>query len=58
MKTERVIQTGKNKGKINRAYKYGMGLYWVGAQVALRRIPSKIANTLNLYIFWYMRMGG
>lgn len=51
MKTERVIQTGKNKGKINRAYKYGMGLYWVGAQVALRRIPSKIANTLNLYIF-------
>lgn len=51
MKTERVIQTGVNKGKINRAYKYGLGLYWVGAQVALRRIPHKIANTLNLYIF-------
>ena len=49
--TERVIQTGKNRGKINRAYKYGMGLYWIGAQVALRRIPRKIANTLNLYIF-------
>ena len=51
METERVIQTGKNRGKINRAYKYGMGLYWIGAQVALRRIPRKIANTLNLYIF-------
>lgn len=51
MDTERVIQRGKNKGRINRAYKYGMGLYWVGAQVALRRIPHKIANTLNLYIF-------
>ena len=51
MKTERVIQTGKYKGKINRAYKYGLGLYWIGAKVALRRIPPKIANTLNLYIF-------
>ncbi|MEQ2657729.1 hypothetical protein AAAT68_12790 [Lawsonibacter asaccharolyticus] len=51
METERVIQTGKNRGKINRAYKYGMGLYWVSAQVALRRIPHKIANTLNLYVF-------
>lgn len=51
MNTERVIQSGKNKGNINRAYKYGMGLYWVSAQVALRRIPRQIANTLNLYIF-------
>ena len=51
METERVIQTGKNRGKINRAYKYGLGLYWVSAQVALRRIPPKIANTLNLYVF-------
>lgn len=51
METERVIQTGKTKSRINRAYKYGLGLYWVTAQVALRRIPPKIANTLNLYIF-------
>ena len=51
METERVIQKGKTKGRINRAYKYGLGLYWVTAQVALRRIPPKIANTLNLYIF-------
>lgn len=51
MDTERVIQTGKTKGRINRSYHYGLGLYWVGAQVALRRIPHKIANTLNLYIF-------
>ncbi|MBE6633402.1 MAG: hypothetical protein E7620_03550 [Ruminococcaceae bacterium] len=51
MNTERVIQSGKHKGEINRAVKYGMGLYWVGAQVALRRIPRKIANTLNLHIF-------
>lgn len=51
METERVIQKGKTKGSINRAYKYGLGLYWVTAQIALRRIPPKIANTLNLYIF-------
>lgn len=44
MKTERVIQTGVNKGKINRAYKYGLGLYWVGAQVALRRIPHFVSS--------------
>ena len=36
---------------INRAYKYGIGLYWKGAKVALRRIPKAIAQTLNLYIF-------
>ena len=36
---------------INRAYKYGIGLYWRGAKVALRRIPKAIAQTLNLYIF-------
>lgn len=51
MDTERVIQTGKTKGSINRAYKYGLGLYWVTARIALRRIPPQIANTLNLYIF-------
>lgn len=51
MNTARVIQTGKNKGTISRAYKYGLGLYWISAQVALRRIPHEIAKTLNLYIF-------
>ena len=49
METERVIQKGKTKGRINRAYKYGLGLYWVSAQVALRRIPPNIANTLMTY---------
>lgn len=51
MNTNRVILRGKNKGEINRAYKYVLGLYRVGAQVALRRIPNKIAKVLNLYIF-------
>lgn len=36
---------------INRAYKYGLGLYWKTAQVALRRIPKEIAMVLNLHIF-------
>ena len=36
---------------INRAYKYGLGLCWEGAQVALRRIPKEAATTLNLHIF-------
>ena len=51
MSTNRIIQSGKTKGTINNAYKYGLGLYWVGAQVALRRIPRNIATTLNLHIF-------
>ena len=51
MDTSRIIENGKLKGSINRAYKYGLGLYWVAAQVALRRIPKKIASTLNLHIF-------
>ena len=38
-------------GRINRAYKYGLGLPEIGAKVALRRMPHKIARTLNLYIF-------
>lgn len=37
--------------KSNGAYKYGMGLYWQGAQKALERIPKNIAQTLNLHIF-------
>lgn len=51
MSTARTIQTGKTKGSVNRAYKYGLGLYWIGAQVALRRIPREIAKTMNLYVF-------
>jgi len=51
MNTQRIITSGKNKGAINRAYKYGLGLYWVGAKVALRRIPKNIAQILNLYVF-------
>lgn len=51
MDTERVILSGKTKGSINTAYKYGLGLYWEGAQVAIRRIPHEIAKVLNLYVF-------
>jgi hypothetical protein len=36
---------------INRAYKYGLGLYWESAQVALRRIPKEAAEVLNQHIF-------
>lgn len=49
-----------NDGKIlsiNRAYKYGLGLYWKTAQVALRRIPKEIAMVLNLHIFAVNDMG-
>ena len=48
MNVKRIVKTS---GIINRAYKYGLGLYWVSAQVALRRIPKAIAQVLNLYIF-------
>lgn len=41
---------GKISG-INHAYKYGLGLYWESAQVALRRIPKEIAEVLCLHIF-------
>jgi len=51
MSTPRIIKSGQNKGEVNRAYKYGLGLYWVSAQTALRRIPKEIATTLNLHIF-------
>lgn len=51
MDSNRIIQSGKYKGEPNRATKYGLGLYWVGAQVALRRIPSSVAKVLNLYVF-------
>lgn len=51
MEANRTITSGKYKGEPNRATKYGLGLYWVGAKVALRRIPYNVAKTLNLYIF-------
>jgi len=48
------LTTSKKDSKtitsINRAYKYGLGLYWESAQVALRRIPKEAAEVLNLYI--------
>lgn len=47
MDVERVTKNGE----INRAYKYGLGLYYVSAQKALERIPKKIAVVLNLHIF-------
>ena len=43
-------EDGKITG-INHAYKYGLGLYWESAQVALRRIPKEIAEVLCLHIF-------
>jgi len=46
-----VIQNGKTKGRPNTAYKYGLGLYWESAQVALSRIPRSTAMTLQLHIF-------
>lgn len=51
MKSSRVIKSGKTKGQPSRGTRYGLGLYWVSAQVALRRISKNIAETLNLYIF-------
>jgi len=51
MNVSRFTKSKNGEAVINRAYKYGLGLYWESAQVALRRIPRKIAITLNLYIF-------
>lgn len=51
MNTKRTISSGVQKGNISRSYKYGLGLCEISAQVALRRIPKSIAQTLNLYIF-------
>ena len=42
---------GSGISGINHAYKYGLGLYWESAQVALRRIPKEIAMVLCLHIF-------
>jgi len=51
MDSKRIISSGVHKGEPNRAYKYGLGLCWESARVALRRIPGEIAKTLNLYVF-------
>lgn len=51
MNTKRILTSEKSCGQVNRAYNYGLGLYWVGAQVALRRIPRAIADVMNLHIF-------
>ena len=53
MNVKRYSKSVKDKKNltINRAYKYGLGLYWKTAQVALRRIPKEIAIALNLHIF-------
>lgn len=51
MDVERFTKKDGKISNINRAYKYGLGLYWVTAQVALRRISKKIAIVLNLHIF-------
>lgn len=48
------IVVSKKDGRIsaiNHAYKYGLGLYWESAQVALRRIPKEVAKVLCLHIF-------
>ncbi len=54
MDTKRYSKS-KNDGKtisgINHAYKYGLGLYWETARVALRRIPKEVAEVLCLHIF-------
>lgn len=47
MNTSRVCKNGD----INRAYKYGLGLYWKSARKALKRIPKEIAKVLNFHIF-------
>ena len=46
-----MAKDGYGISDINHAYKYGLGLYWESAQVALRRIPKEIAEVLCLHIF-------
>lgn len=46
-----ISKTDRKISGINHAYKYGLGLYWESAQVALRRIPKEIAEVLCLHIF-------
>ena len=51
MNVKRFYNSSNGGKEINRAYKYGLGLYWESAQVALRRIPKEIAEVLCLHIF-------
>ena len=51
MDTKRIISSGKSKGDVNRAYKYGLALCDESARVALYSIPKEIAKVLNLHIF-------
>ena len=51
MNVKRYYNSSNGGKEINRAYKYGLGLYWESAQVALRRIPKEIAEVLCLHIF-------
>ena len=46
-----ISKNGSGISRINHAYKYGLGLYWESAQVALNRIPKEIAKVLCLHIF-------
>ena len=46
-----MAKDGSGISGINHAYKYGLGLYWESAQVALRRIPKEIVQVLCLHIF-------
>ena len=60
MNVKRLYTTepGSRTYKINYAYKYGLGLYWASAQVALRRIPKEVAKVLCLHIFAVNDNGG
>ena len=51
MNTQRIINSGKTKGRVNYAYKYGLGLCKKSAEIALNRIPKQVAKVLNLHIF-------
>lgn len=46
-----ISKTDAKISGINHAYKYGLGLYWESAQVALRGIPKEIAEVLCLNVF-------
>ena len=46
MNTKRIINAGVQKGNINRAYKYGLGLCKESAEVALRRIPKEFMQRI------------
>lgn len=49
--TRMTVSRVDRSGRVNRAYRYGLGLPKQGATVAPRRIPKNIAKFLNLYVF-------